>query len=92
MTGNDPDELDVRFTEEGSGLAWGVEIEFDTGGEKSVFRSARRVILDGDCVQVQLLDGAYESYPIGRVRKILSMRAELPSSYTDGDISADEIY
>lgn len=92
MTNHDPDELDVQFASEGSGLAWGVEIEFDSKVDSSIFRSARRVILDGDCAQIQLLDGSYEAFPIGKIRKILSMRAELPSSYTDEDISADEIY
>lgn len=91
MTTPDPDELDIQFAPEGSGLSWGVEIEFD-GKESSEFRSARRVILDGDCAQIQLLDGSYEAFPIGSVRKILSMRAERPPSYTDGDAIADELY
>ena len=88
----DPDELDIRFLDGDAGLAWGVEIELDTRLEKSIFRSARRVILDGGCVQVQLLDGAYEAYPIARVRKILAMRAASLASYTAEEPNADEIY
>ena len=91
-SGFDPDETDVQFTEENPGLAWGVEIEADSVVDKSIFRSARRVILDGGAVQVQLLDGSYEAYPIGRVRKVLAMRAALPEGYTDPGPSADEIY
>lgn len=72
-------------------LIWGVEIEFDGRG-KSIFRSARRVILDGTSAQIQLLDGAYEAFPIEKVRKVLSMKSELPQGYTDEELGSDEIY
>jgi hypothetical protein len=73
-------------------LIWGVEIEFDLASDASIFHSAQRVILDGDCVQIQLLDGTYEVHPIARVRKILSMRAKRSPVYTDEDVSTDELY
>lgn len=91
-SGHDPDEMDLQFAEENSGLAWGVEIESDSVAGKSIFRSARRVILDGEAVQVQLLDGSYEAYPFGRVRKVLAMRAAVPEGYTDPGPAVDDIY
>ena len=91
-SGYDPDEMDLQFTQENSGLSWGIEIESDSVSGKSIFRSARRVILDGEAVQVQLLDGSYEAYPIGRVRKVLAMRATVPEGYTDPGPGVDEIY
>ena len=87
MDSLDHDELDA-----GSGaLAWGVEIQLDGPG-KSFFRSARRVILDDVSAQIQLADGGYEAYPIGKVRKILSMRVVVRPSYTDEESTPDEIY
>ena len=88
----DPDELDLQFAEEDGVVAWGVEIELTERGSKSFFRSARRVILDGECAQVQLLDGSYEAYPIHNIRKILAMKADPPAGYTGQELSADEIY
>ena len=86
----DPSELE-GFADAESALIWGVEIEFD-GRDKSIFRSAQRVMLDGECVQIQTLDGSFEAFPIRNVRKILSMRAERPQRYTDEELSSDEIY
>lgn len=81
-----PDFEDAR-----SIVSWGVEIQL-SGRQKSFFRSARRVILDDSGAQIQLEDGSVEAYPIERVRKILSMRATPRPSYTDEELSADEIY
>lgn len=73
-------------------MTWGVEIEFELADDESIFHVARRVILDGDCVQIQLLDGTYEVHPIERVRKVLAMRAKRSPVYTDEDVSMDELY
>ena len=88
---HDPDELVDGYAAGETTLVWGVEIEFD-GKKRSIFRSAQRVMLDGECAQIQLLDGAYEAFPIGAVRKILSMRSTRPQGYTDKELSSDEIY
>jgi len=88
---SDPDELDTKFAEGDTALAWGVEIELEAG-TGSIFRSARRVILDGDCAQIQLLDGSYEMFPLQNVRKVLAMRADPPAGYTGQELSEDEIY
>ncbi|MGD9729205.1 MAG: hypothetical protein AB7L09_03315 [Nitrospira sp.] len=86
----DPDEPHGLVSHDPA-VSWAIEIEFD-GPERSIFRSARSVILDGESVQVQTVDGGYEVFPIGSIRKILSMRAISPQSYTDEELSADEIY
>jgi hypothetical protein len=72
-------------------MIWGLEIEWDRR-EQSIFRSARRVILDDSSAEIQTLDGAYETFPIERIRKILAMKSEAPQGYTDEDLGADEIY
>lgn len=87
----DLDELGPDFDEAGAEAFWGVEIE-SSQRERSIFRSARRVILDGNCAQVQLPDGTFEAYPLARVRKVLAMRLEPRPRYTDEELSADEIY
>lgn len=92
MTNRDPGELDIQFADESSPPAWGVEIEFDSSTEKSVFRSAKSVTLDGEHVQIELLDGTFEAFHIQRIRKVLSMRATVTGGYTDEDVSADELY
>jgi hypothetical protein len=83
-------ELDTA-DEEDSGLAWGVEVT-PSGPGNSVFFSARRVILSGDHVEIQLLNGKYMSYPIDQVRKVLSMRATGTSGYTGDTPLPDEFY
>ena len=88
----DPDDLDIRYAEEDSGLAWGVEIELAFENGKSKFFSARKVVLDGTCAQVQLLDGTYETFPIDSVRKVMAMKASLPREFADEDTIADELY
>ena len=92
MNTPDPDELDIRFAEEDVDVAWGLELEFSDPTQQSAFYSARRVVLDGAFVQIQLPDGTYASYPIEQVRKILVMRADPPSGYTDEDLNTDELY
>ena len=79
-------------TEESSGVAWGVEVETSMPGKDSAFHSARKVILDGEYVQIELSDGTYQAYPIEQVRKVLSMRANSRSGYTGEDLSADDLY
>lgn len=73
-------------------MIWGVELEFSDQTKRSVFYSARRVVLDGEFVQIQLRDGSYTTYPVAKIRKILSMRSEQVVAYTDEDTNADEIY
>ena len=85
------DEMEVQFTKDSASLSWGVEIEFSDKLQESIFRSVRKVLLDGECVQLQLLDGSYEAFQIEQVRKILSMRAT-PLGYTGDNVSADELY
>lgn len=93
MTNRDPDELDIKFAEEEDvSVFWSVEVEFSDSAQKSVFYSARRIVLDGEYAQIQLPDGTYASFPIGQIRKVLSMRADPPTGYTDKDLSADELY
>jgi len=96
MSGVDPDDLDIKFADEETGVAWGVELEFADQKQPSVFYSARKVVLDGEFAQIQLPDGTYASYPIGQVRKILSMKADPPPGYTEdddiADLSDDELY
>jgi len=89
---DDDDEEEFEDSSDNDSPSWGVEIELSSANEKSVFRSARRVILDGQCAQVQLKDGSYEAWPIGLVRKVLSMRAADGSGYTDESLSEDGIY
>lgn len=89
---SDPDELALQYSEGDNGLAWGVEIHPHRSNVKTFFRSARRVILDGECVQLQLADGTYEAFPIHHVRKILAMRVEPQSGYTGAELSEDGIY
>lgn len=55
-------------------LLWGVEIKLDSR-TPSFFRSARRVVLDDEIVQLLLTDGAHEAYAAGAVLKVLAMRA-----------------
>lgn len=93
MTRQNPEEevdLDT-VDEEESGLAWGVEVT-PSGPGNSMFFSARRVLLCGDHVEIQLLDGKFVSYPIAQVRKVLSMRASEPSGYTGDTPLPDEFY
>jgi len=93
MTNYDPEELDISYADEGGVIvAWGVEIELSDQSQRSIFHSARKVVLDGEFAQIQLMDGTYESYPIDQVRKILAMRANPQAGYTDEDLSADELY
>ena len=92
MEAFESNEMDAQSTKGNSGLSWAVEIEFSDKLQKSVFRSVRKVILDGECVQLQLLDGSYEAFPIEHVRKTLSMRAIIPTDYTGDDLRADELY
>jgi hypothetical protein len=91
MTDFDPDELDIKYADEGGNVAWGVEVESSDPDQKSVFHSARRVVLDAEYAQIQHDDGTYTSYPIEQVRKILAMRADPPTVYTDEDLT-DELY
>jgi len=87
---NPEEELDISTDEEESGLAWGVEVE-PSGPGKSVFYSARKVVLNAEYVEIQLLDGKYVAIPIKQVRKVMSIRAKPKTDYTD-DSSSDEIY
>lgn len=90
---NPEEEVDTSTAgdEEPSGLAWGVEVE-PVGTGSSVFYSARRVVLGAEYVEIQLLDGKYVAHPIENVRKVLSMRAKEPTSYTDEEPTPDEFY
>ena len=92
MSTSDPDELDIKFAEEDAGVAWGIELELTDLALKSVFYSARRIVLDGEFAQIQLPDGTYASYPIAQIRKILVMRADPKTGYTDQDLNTDELY
>jgi len=92
MANSEPDELDVKFAEKGTGVRWGLELEPSDETQKSVFYAARKVLLDSHYIQIQLPDGTYASYPIAQVRKILAMRADPPAGYTDVDLNTDELY
>ena len=83
-------DLDTADEEE-SGLAWGVEVS-PSGPGNSVFFSARKVVLSGEFVEIQLLSGKYVSFPIDKIRKVLSMRATGSSGYTDDTSLPDEFY
>lgn len=94
MTKEKPDEnLDLRDpAKDESTPIWGIEVEFQDRSKKSVFHSAKKVILDGDYVQVQLLDSKYVAYPLIDVRKVLSVRARSLSGYTGKELKADGPY
>lgn len=73
-------------------MVWGVEVVFVESSTKSVFHSARRLILDKDCVQVQLPDGSYVAYSVEEVRKVLSMRGRIEAeedTSSDSDFAND---
>lgn len=83
----EPDADDEQI-DEGDGqliVAWGIEVVTSKPREKSHMFSARRVVLDGESVFVELSDGQTITYTIDQVRKILAMRSTLPPE------SADEI-
>ena len=92
MNTSDPDEIDIKFAEEDAGVPWGIELELSDLALKSVFYSARRIVLDGEFAQIQLPDGTYGSYPIEQIRKILVMRADPNTGYTDQELNTDELY
>lgn len=91
------DELDVKFADEADPVFWGVEVDFSfdrslNTDRKSLFYSARKVVLDENYVQIQLPNGKYQCFPIHQVRKVLAMRATVSTGYTGEDFSPDELY
>lgn len=60
-------------------VAWGIEIVTTRPREKSHMFSARRVVLDGNSVYVELADGQMATYAIDQVRKVLAMKSTLPA-------------
>ena len=82
------DKINVKFN---SG-SWGIEVEFSNNLDQSVFRTVKKMILDDKFVQLHLPDGVCESFPVGHVRKVLSMKTNSSLESNGEDVSADELY
>ena len=91
MNHHNPGGSESKATEDTASLSWAIEVESSDKRQKSQFYSARKIILDGEYVLIQLQDSSYATYPSNTVRKILAMRITPPLGYTDEDFNEAEL-